>query len=91
MLALLTGDLEGDGFVGISDLNAVLGNWNQNVTPGSLIQGDPSGDGFVGIEDLNTVLGNWNAGTPPAGAAVPEPASLAVLGMGVSLVFRRRS
>ncbi|GAB4190928.1 MAG: hypothetical protein Kow00105_05130 [Phycisphaeraceae bacterium] len=62
----IAGDLDGDGFVGIADLNIVLGNWNQNVTAGSLAEGDPSGDGFVGIEDLNTVLGNWNAGTSPA-------------------------
>ncbi len=68
--ALLTGDLDGDGFVGIADLNIVLGNWNQNVTAGDLLQGDPSGDGFVGIGDLNVVLGNWNAGTPPLAQAV---------------------
>jgi lysozyme len=65
---LLAGDLDGDGFVGISDLNVVLGNWNQNVTPGDLLSGDPNGDGFVGIDDLNVVLGNWNAGTPPVAA-----------------------
>ncbi|MEZ6193478.1 MAG: hypothetical protein R3C45_19580, partial [Phycisphaerales bacterium] len=65
----ITGDLNSDGFVGIDDLNIVLGNWNQNVTPGDWLAGDPSGDGFVGIADLNTVLGNWNAGTPPVAAA----------------------
>ncbi len=54
-----------DGFVGISELNLVLGNWNTNVTPGEWQMGDISGDGFVGIEDLNVVLGNWNSGTPP--------------------------
>jgi len=72
----LRGDLDGDGFVGINDLNIVLGVWNQNVPPGNPLA-DPSGDGFVGIEDLNTVLGNWNAGTPPVavGPLVPEPAS----------------
>ncbi|MEZ6192944.1 MAG: hypothetical protein R3C45_16855 [Phycisphaerales bacterium] len=32
----LVGDLDGDGFVGITDLNIVLGNWNQNVTPADL-------------------------------------------------------
>ena len=64
--ALLDGDLNKDGFVGIDDLNTVLGNWNQSVAPGDWFAGDPSGDGFVGITDLNTVLGNWNAGTPPA-------------------------
>ncbi|MEZ6191387.1 MAG: hypothetical protein R3C45_08875, partial [Phycisphaerales bacterium] len=75
----IDGDLDGDGFVGINDLNLVLGNWNQTTPPGAT-QGDPSGDGFVGIEDLNTVLGNWNAGTPPGDAqrSVPEPGGLAM-------------
>ncbi|MEZ6192999.1 MAG: hypothetical protein R3C45_17135 [Phycisphaerales bacterium] len=70
----LVGDLNGDGFVGIQDLNIVLGAWNQNVDAGVLSAGDFNGDGFVGIEDLNAVLGHWNAGTPPADFAVPEPA-----------------
>ncbi len=61
----LAGDLNGDGFVGIADLNTVLGNWNQDVAAGVGTVGDPTGDGFVGIADLNFVLGNWNAGTPP--------------------------
>ncbi|MEZ6192461.1 MAG: PEP-CTERM sorting domain-containing protein [Phycisphaerales bacterium] len=87
----LDGDLNSDGFVGIADLNIVLGVWNQNVTPGSLLDGDPTGDGFVGIADLNVVLGNWNAGTPPAGSAVPEPASITLLGLGGLMLNRRRA
>jgi hypothetical protein len=74
----LRGDLDGDGFVGIADLNIVLGNWNLAIPPGDPLA-DPSGDNFVGIADLNVVLGNWNAGTPPVSNAVPEPASMAML------------
>ncbi len=86
----LTGDLDGDGFVGINDLNIVLANWNQDVPPGDPLA-DPSGDGFVGIDDLNEVLGNWNAGTPPPpGTSVPEPASLVLLTLGGMAGLRRR-
>lgn len=85
----LTGDLNGDGFVGIDDLNIVLSAWNQFAPPANA-QADPSGDGYVGIDDLNTVLSNWNAGTPPTAAAVPEPGTLAVLSLGVFGTLRRR-
>jgi hypothetical protein len=88
----LAGDLNADGFVGIADLNIVLGVWNTNVTPGDLLAGDPSGDGFVGIADLNVVLGNWNAGTPPgdlASTSIPEPGTLILLGACCAVLFRR--
>ncbi len=89
---ILQGDLNGDGFVGLADLNIVLGNWNQNVPFGDATKGDPSGDGFVGLVDLNEVLGNWNAGTPPTDiAAIPEPASLALFTIaGLTAMGRRR-
>ena len=87
----LAGDLDGDGFVGINDLNIVLGAWNQSIPPADP-QADPSGDGFVGIEDMNVVLGNWNAGVPPTSAAtvVPEPQTLAILGIGLAACLRKR-
>jgi T5SS/PEP-CTERM-associated repeat protein len=89
---LLAGDLNADGFVGIADLNIVLGVWNTNVTPGDLLAGDPSGDGFVGIADLNAVLGNWNAGTPPGETAnIPEPTSAALLTLSIMCLLRSRS
>ncbi len=91
----ITGDLDGDGFVGIDDLNIVLSNWNQNVLAGEIGLGDPSGDGFVGIDDLNTILSNWNAGTPPTAnqlsGLVPEPTTLLILTVGSGLLLRRRS
>ena len=87
---LLTGDLDGDGFVGINDLNIVLSNWNQNVPPADPAA-DPSGDGFVGIDDLNEVLGNWNVGTPPTSSSVPEPnAGLLMLGLSLFLSGKAR-
>lgn len=85
---VLDGDLNGDGFVGIADLNIVLGNWNQNVPPGDPLA-DPSGDGFVGIADLNIVLGNWNAGTPPGSSTVPEPAGLLLMAVCSASMLRR--
>lgn len=81
------GDLDADGFVGITDLNVVLSHWNQTVTPGDS-NGDPTLDGFVGIEDLNVVLSNWNKGTPP-GTAVPEPGTLMILGLPALALLRR--
>ena len=87
-LDVLDGDLDGDGFVGINDLNIILANWNQSVPPGNPLA-DPSGDGFVGIDDLNEVLGNWNAGTPPT-MAVPEPGTLGLLLSSAGVLMRGR-
>ena len=79
----IAGDLDGDGFVGLDDLDIVLAFWNQNVTPGELLSGDPSGDGFVGLNDLDIILSNWNAGTPATASEllgiVPEPGAIALL------------
>ena len=93
----IPGDLNGDGFVGLDDLDIILNHWNQSVTLGDLLQGDVSGpggepDGYVGLDDLDVLLNNWNAGTPPAPAgAIPEPGALALLGMGAfGLIGRRR-
>ena len=89
--AYLAGDLNGDGFVGIADLDIVLAHWNQNAIPGMHSQGDVSGDGFVGIADLDEVLGNWNQGTPPTDlVAIPEPSVFAILFSGLlSRLIRR--
>ncbi len=85
---IIIGDLNGDGFVGILDLNLILGAWNASITPGAAV--DPSGDGFVGIEDLNIVLGAWNNGTPPSDTSnIPEPASGITLFLTASMLLKR--
>jgi phospholipase/lecithinase/hemolysin len=89
-LGVLAGDLDLNGFVGVDDLNIVLNNWNNTVTPGNPLLGDSTDDGFVGVDDLNLVLANWKNGTPPDLAAnIPEPGTLAVLlFMGLATIRR---
>ena len=87
--AAVPGDLNGDGFVGVDDLNIVLSSWNLNTPPGDS-RADPSGDGFVGVDDLNVVLSNWNAGLPLT-SATPEPGSAIIfLGSTAIMLTSRR-
>ncbi len=88
--SVLDGDLNGDGFVGLDDLDIVLTNWNTSVTSGQWSLGDPSGDGFAGLDDLDIVLNNWNNGTPPTSTLVPEPTSLGLLSLGAVAILKRR-
>jgi hypothetical protein len=58
------GDLNGDDFVGQTDLDMVLDNWGRHIPPGDA-RADPSGDDFVGQVDLDYVLDHWGEGTRP--------------------------
>ena len=87
----IPGDLNGDGFVGLSDLDIVLANWNQTVPPGNPLA-DPSGDHYVGLDDLDIVLEHWNMGVPPSAQVdvIPEPASVLFMLSGLLMVYVRR-
>ena len=92
----MTSDASGEIFMVASDATDIFQGGRLNgleILDAPLpLEGDFNNDGFVGIADLNLVLGNWNAGIPPAGgnAAIPEPASMALLGMGAVALLRRR-
>ncbi|HUO08283.1 MAG TPA: autotransporter-associated beta strand repeat-containing protein [Phycisphaerae bacterium] len=92
----LLGDANIDGHVDLTDLSTVLNNFG-TMTP-AWTSGNFDGAATIDLTDLSAVLNNFGLSNPNATAAIgsvataaPEPASLAMLGVGaVVLVSRRR-
>ena len=74
----LPGDVDADGYVGSTDLDAVRAKWGQNVPAGDWLSGDISGNGYVGSEDLDLVRSHWGQ-SAPIPTAVPEPNGVILL------------
>jgi hypothetical protein len=80
------GDFDASNLVGLSDLNLVLFNWQQQGSqlPVQWMHQRPEDAQTVGLAELNLVLFNWQA-TGSLTAAVPEPSALGLLCLGVSV------
>jgi autotransporter-associated beta strand protein len=84
------GDANDDGKVDLSDLNIVLNNLGTAAT--SWGKGNFDGAATIDLTDLNDVLNHLGTSIASGAAvvAVPEPASLGILVLGVSGVLLRR-
>jgi len=78
------GDADNDGDVDDDDLSLLLANWGQDTdcAHGEFSEAPPVDD-----DDLSLLLANW---TGSILAAVPEPASAALLILGAPLLARRK-
>lgn len=56
------GDADGDGFVGLADVAAIIQNWGNTGAP--RIPGDLDEDGLVGLSDIAQVISNWDMPCP---------------------------
>ncbi len=92
---VITGDYDTSGQVEQGDLDIVLQNWGTDTFTGdedALVGGGPF-DGTVDQNELDGVLQNWGSTSAPnfAGSNVPEPVSVALLGVSGLMLCRRRA
>jgi hypothetical protein len=92
---LLLGDANHDGTVNTLDFDELSSHFNQTTTlnwANGDTTADFNGDGVINAMDFNAIAANFGstASGSALGEAVPEPASLGVLGLiALSLVTRR--
>lgn len=84
-----TGDANVDGITNIADFAKLSASFNQ---PGLWDNGDFNYDGQVNISDFSLLAANFNqsAAQHLSRSSVPEPSSLAAIGLAVAMLNRRR-
>lgn len=84
------GDANFDDKVNVSDLAILAHGWGQ--ASDGWCYADFNNDGLVNVGDLGVLAGSWGwqGGVGSVGALVPEPATMALLGLGAMVLIRRR-
>ncbi|KKL85363.1 hypothetical protein LCGC14_1955490 [marine sediment metagenome] len=89
LAVLITGDVNLDAKVNVTDLGALAANWQANGPEIGWGHGDFTADHIVNITDLGAMASNWQVGVEII--SVPEPASAALLALGALVMIRRRT
>jgi probable HAF family extracellular repeat protein len=90
---VIQGDTNGDGIVNGQDVSIMASNWLQT---GINLPGDANGDGIVNGQDIALAASNWlqtfnGGGGATSNASVPEPGSMALVGIAVGLFVLARA